>query len=47
MIGEAKPRRVTNPGGKVRHVFTQVQRLPRRQQQKIVEVVEALLAQAS
>lgn len=43
LLGEAKPSRATNPGGKVRHVFAQVQRLPRRQQQKIVEVVEALL----
>lgn len=47
LLGHAKPKRVTNPGGKVRLVFAQVQKLPRRQQDKIVEVVEALLAQAS
>lgn len=43
LLGEAKPRRAAAPGGKVRHVFEQVQKLPRRQQDKIVEVVEALL----
>jgi len=43
LLGEAKPRRATNPGGKVRLVFAQVQKLPRRQQDRIVEVVEALL----
>lgn len=43
LLGEAKPSRVTNPGGKVRSVFARVQKLPRRQQEKIVEVVEALL----
>jgi len=33
------------PVGKARQVFEAVSRLPRRQQQKIVEVVEALVAQ--
>jgi transcriptional regulator with XRE-family HTH domain len=43
LLGHDKPSRVTNPGGKVRSVFERVQKLPRRQQEKIVEVVEALL----
>lgn len=43
LLGEAKPRRAAAPGGKVRQVFEQVQKLPRRKQDKIVEVVEALL----
>jgi len=43
ILGEAKPKRAAAPGGKVRTVFEQVQKLPRRQQDKIVEVVEALL----
>lgn len=43
LLGQNKPARVTAPGGKVRHVFEQVQKLPRRRQDKIVEVVEALL----
>lgn len=33
------------PSGKVRQVFEQVSKLPRRQQQKIVEVVEAFVHQ--
>jgi transcriptional regulator with XRE-family HTH domain len=43
VLGQDKPRRPANPGGKVRNVFEQVQKLPRRRQEKIVEVVEALL----
>ena len=43
LLGEDKPRRTAGPGGKVRSVFEQVQKLPRRRQDKIVEVVEALL----
>lgn len=43
ILGHEKPKRAAAPGGKVRQVFEQVQKLPRRQQEKIVEVVEALL----
>jgi transcriptional regulator with XRE-family HTH domain len=43
LLGQDKPRRTAAPGGKVRSVFEQVQKLPRRRQDKIVEVVEALL----
>ena len=43
ILGQDKPKRAGAPGGKVRQVFEQVQKLPRRQQDKIVEVVEALL----
>ena len=45
LLGESKPRRATAPGGKTRQVFDAVSQLPRRQQQKIVEVVQALVAQ--
>ena len=45
ILGEPKARRTTGPGGKAGRVFEKVSRLPRRQQQKIVEVVEALVAQ--
>jgi transcriptional regulator with XRE-family HTH domain len=31
------------PSGKVRHVFEQISKLPRRQQQKVVEFVEAFV----
>jgi transcriptional regulator with XRE-family HTH domain len=43
LLGHEKPKRAAAPGGKVRSVFERVQKLPRRQQDKIVEVVEALL----
>ena len=43
ILGLDKPRRAAQPGGKVRAVFEQVQKLPRRRQGKIIEVVEALL----
>jgi transcriptional regulator with XRE-family HTH domain len=46
LLGLDKPRRVVSPGGKVRHVFEEVSKLPRRQQENIVKVVSALLAQA-
>lgn len=45
LLGQPKPSRVTAPGGRARQLFETVSRMPRRQQQKIVEVVEALVAQ--
>ena len=46
LLGKAPPKaRGAGPVGKVRQVFEIVSRLPRRQQQKIIEVVEALVAQ--
>ena len=45
LLGQAKPRRVVSPGGRLNQAFQRVAKLPRRQQQKIAEVVEALLAQ--
>jgi transcriptional regulator with XRE-family HTH domain len=47
LLGEPKAKRSSTPGGKVRQVFESVTKLPRRQQQKIVEVVEALVSQHS
>lgn len=46
LLGEP-PRRIAKPGGKAGVVFEAVSKLPRRQQQKILEVVEALVAQHS
>ena len=40
----AKPKRKSGPVGKAQQVFELVSRLPRHQQQKIVEVVETLIA---
>ncbi len=47
LLGEPKARRSPAPGGKVGQVFESVTKLPRRQQQKIIEVVEALVSQHS
>jgi transcriptional regulator with XRE-family HTH domain len=46
LLGE-QTKRKTKPGGKLGQVFEEVAALPRRQQQKIVDVVEALVAQHS
>ena len=43
LLGQPKRRGSTAPGGKVGQVFRQVSELPRRQQQRIVEVVEDML----
>ncbi len=43
--GEPRPRRAASPEGKARQLFEAISQLPRRQQQKIIEVVEALIAQ--
>jgi transcriptional regulator with XRE-family HTH domain len=48
LVGKAAPKaRGAGPSGKARQVFEAVSRLPRRQQQKIVEVVEALVDKAA
>jgi transcriptional regulator with XRE-family HTH domain len=47
LLGEPTPRRTGKPGGKAGAVFEAVAKLPRRQQQKILEVVEAFVAQHS
>ncbi|HMP91214.1 MAG TPA: helix-turn-helix transcriptional regulator [Kiritimatiellia bacterium] len=45
LLGKSAARTRGGPSGRVRHAFEKVSRLPRRKQQKIVEVVEALVAQ--
>jgi len=40
-------RQLTGPTGKVRHAFDAVSKLSRRQQDKIVEVIEALVDKAA
>lgn len=42
---EAKRKVVAAPSGRARLVFDKVSKLPKRQQQKILEVVEAFVAQ--
>jgi len=45
LLGEPKPGRAVTPGGKLGQVFERVSKLPRRQQDKIIEVVNALVSQ--
>lgn len=44
LLGEPKPKRAAAPGGKLGQVLASVSRLPRRQQQKVIEMAEAFLA---
>jgi transcriptional regulator with XRE-family HTH domain len=43
LLGEPRPGRVVAPGGKLGKVFEQVAKLPRRQQQKVIEMAEGFL----
>jgi len=46
LLGQTPTRKnPNNPAGKLGRTFEAVSKLPRRQQQKIIEVVEALVAQ--
>jgi DNA-binding XRE family transcriptional regulator len=46
LLGEAAPRRIGGaPGGRLGQSIEAISKLPRRQQGKILDVVEALLAQ--
>ena len=45
LLGQPRPKRNGAPGGRLGQVFQEVGRLPRRQQDKIIEVVQALVAQ--
>jgi transcriptional regulator with XRE-family HTH domain len=40
LLGQSKPRRAQPAGGKLGQVFEKAARLPRRQQQKIIELLE-------
>lgn len=42
---KVRPKTSSGPQGRTRKVFQEVSKLPRRQQQKIVDVVEALVSQ--
>lgn len=45
VLGETPSKRSTPAGGKLGQLFEQITRLPKRRQQKIVEVVEAMVMQ--
>ena len=43
LLGQPKPRRSAAPGGKLGQMFREVSEMPRRKQQQIIEVIEALV----
>ena len=47
LLGEPRPKRVLSPGGRARQLFDALSKLPRRQQEKILEVVEAMVEKHS
>jgi len=44
LLGAPKPKRPGPPGGRLGRVFTEVAELPRRQQQKVIEMAEGFVA---
>ena len=44
LLGEPRPKRVVPPGGKLGRIVQTVSRLPRRQQDKVVDMFETVLA---
>lgn len=40
LLGEARPRRPASPGGRARQLFEAISKLPRRQQEKILDILE-------
>ena len=45
LLGEEKPRRVVSPGGRARQLFEAVSKMPRRQQEKILDILEPFVKQ--
>ena len=45
VLGEVRPRRVANPGGKLGQVFDAAAKLPRSKQEKVIALLEAFVDQ--
>ncbi len=45
VLGEARPRRVANPGGRLGQVFEAAAKLPRSKQDKVIALLEAFVDQ--
>jgi transcriptional regulator with XRE-family HTH domain len=45
LLGQPRPGRMTTPAGRLGQVFEQVSRLPRRQQQKVLDILEPFVRQ--
>jgi transcriptional regulator with XRE-family HTH domain len=44
LLGQPRPKRTVSPGGKLGRIVQTVSRLPRRQQDKVVDMFETVLA---
>lgn len=45
LLGESRPKRVVSPGGRARQLFEAVSKMPRRQQEKILDILEPFVRQ--
>jgi transcriptional regulator with XRE-family HTH domain len=45
LLGESRPKRVVSPGGRSRQLFEAVSKMPRRQQEKILDILEPFVRQ--
>jgi transcriptional regulator with XRE-family HTH domain len=45
LLGEPRPKRVVSPGGRARQLFEAVSKMPRRQQEKILDILEPFVQQ--
>lgn len=45
LLGEARPKRIVSPGGRSRQLFEAVSKMPRRQQEKILDILEPFVRQ--
>jgi len=44
LLGEARPKRVLSPGGRMRQLFESASKLPRSQQEKVLAVLEPFVS---
>jgi transcriptional regulator with XRE-family HTH domain len=40
LLGEARPKRIVSPGGRARRLFEAISKMPRRQQDKVLDILE-------
>jgi hypothetical protein len=40
LLGEPRPKRVISPGGRARQLFEAISKMPRRQQEKVLDILE-------
>jgi transcriptional regulator with XRE-family HTH domain len=47
LLGEPRPKRVVSPGGRARQLFEAITKLPRRQQEKVLDILEPFVTRHS